>query len=84
MPSTALIEPLPANKFLNKLVSNVPNNIPKNLPLCYFTSFLIVSLTPFINKADSTNGCNYIHDIIFIFSFETVSIVALDPNFFIE
>ena len=53
VPSPALFVPLPVNKFLNKLAPNIPNSTPRNPPFCYFASFLIVSLTPFINKAEN-------------------------------
>ena len=45
----ALIAPLPVNRLFNKVVSKVPNNIPRNLPFSSFASFLMFSLTPFIN-----------------------------------
>ena len=48
------ITPLPANRFPNKLTPNVPNNILKNCHFSSFASFLIVSLTHFINKPDSS------------------------------
>ena len=35
-----------------RIVTKVPNNIPRNPPFCSFASFLIVLLTPFINKPD--------------------------------
>ena len=55
---------LPANRFPNKPVPNVPDNILKNSPFRSFVSFLIVSLTPFVNKPD------YLRDLtVFIRSF---------------
>ena len=45
----ALIVYLPVNKIPNKLASNIPNNILRHQPFYSFDSFLIVSLTPFIN-----------------------------------
>ena len=54
VPSQVLILPLPVNKFPNKPALKVPNNIPRNPPVCFFASFLTVSLTPFINKPDSS------------------------------
>ena len=52
-PSPALITPLPANIFPNKLAPNVPNNIlSERSTQRTFASFLIVVLTPFINKSD--------------------------------
>ena len=53
----APIVPLPVSKFpnkLDKLVPKVPNNITRNSPFCSFASFLIVWLTSFINKPDSS------------------------------
>ena len=52
MPSLTPILPLPVNRFPNILAPNVPNNILRNPRFCYFASFLIVSLKPFINKSD--------------------------------
>ena len=53
VPSPALIVPLPVKRFPNKLAPNVPINILRIPPFCSSVSFLIVSLTPFINKPDS-------------------------------
>ena len=53
MRSTALIVPLPVKIFPNKLAPKVPNNIPRNPRFVLLLRFLIVSLTPFINKPDS-------------------------------
>ena len=55
VPLPALIVPLPVNKFPNKPALKVPNNIPRNPPFRSFASFLIVSLTSFINKPDSSS-----------------------------
>ena len=55
MPSPDLIALLPGNRFSNKLAFKVSNNIPRNPLLCSFASFLIVLLTPFINKQDSSS-----------------------------
>ena len=52
--SLALIMPLPIYHFPNKLATNLPNNILRNHPFCTFASFLIVSLTTFINTPDSS------------------------------
>ena len=43
---------VPANTFPNKLVRNVPNNIGRNSLYFSFTSFRIVSKTPFSNKTE--------------------------------
>lgn len=53
IPSTAWNTTLPADMFYNKLVPLVYNNIPKCPPFCYFTSFSVVLVTPFINKLKS-------------------------------
>ena len=49
--SPALI--VPVNRFPNELPPNIPNNILRNPSFCSFTLFLIVLLTPFMNKPDS-------------------------------
>ena len=70
---------LPVNKFSNKLGLKVPNNIPRNPPVYSFVSFLIVSLTPFINKQDlSSDLTTFI--ISFISPLEIINVVAPDPN----
>ena len=58
------IAPLPVNKFPNKLAPNIPNIILRNPPFYSFTSFLIVLVTPFIDKPDSSSDLT-----IFIISF---------------
>ena len=50
--SPAPIVALPVNRSLNKLAPEVPNNVSRTPPFCSFASFLIVLLTPFINKPD--------------------------------
>ena len=66
--------PLPVNRFPNKLTLKVPNNIPRNTPFYCFASFLIVLLTLFIFKPDSSR-----HVTIFIISlislFEIINVV---------
>ena len=42
-----------ADKNPNKIALNVPKNMLGISPFCYFVSFSVVSLTPFINKPDS-------------------------------
>ena len=60
----ALIVPLPVNKFPNKLAPKVSNNIQRNPPFYPFAPFWIVSLTPFINKPDSSSDLTIIHFIV--------------------
>ena len=55
----------------------MPNNILKNPPFWCFASFLIVSLTHFINNPDSTRDW-----IIFMVSLEIINVVVPDPNIF--
>ena len=83
MPSPTLIVPLPVDRFPNKLVPNVHNNILRNPPFCSFASFLIISLTPFINKADSLSYYLTIFMISFISSLEIINVVIPDPNIFL-
>ena len=73
VPSTALviIWPFPANIFPNKLAPNVPNKIPRNSPLYSFDSFLIVLVTPFIKKPDSSFS---------ICSFEIINVAVTEPR----
>ena len=73
---------LPVNRFPNKLAPILPNNKLRNPPFCLFASFLIVSLTPFINEPDSSRDLtNFM--IPFISSFEIINVVVPDPNFFL-
>ena len=82
MPSTALIVPLPANRLFNKLAPKVSNKIPRNPSIIFFPSFLIVWLTRFINKPDSSSELT-----IFINSFisllEIFNFVTPDPKIFL-
>ena len=74
MHSPTLIVPVPVgNRFANKVAPNVTNNIPTNPPFYYFASFLIVSLTHFINKPVSSRDLT-IFVIQFIFSFEIINV----------
>ena len=82
VPSPALIVPLPVNRFSNKLAAKVTNNIPRNSPFCYFALFLIVSLTPFINKPDSSRDLTILM-ISFISSLEIINVAVPDPNIFL-
>ena len=81
MPSPALIFPLPANIFPNKPAPNVPNNILRNIPFSSFASFLIISLTPFINKPDSSRDLIFLM-ISFVYFLEIISVVIPDPKIF--
>ena len=53
----------------------------RNPSFCSFTSFLIVSLKPFINKPDSSSDLTILM-ISFISSFEIISVVIPDPKIF--
>ena len=55
-PEPALTIPFAANKFPNKLAPKASNNILKNLPFCSFVSFLIVLVTPFSKKLESSRA----------------------------
>ena len=76
--------------FPNKLAPKLPNKIPRNLPFCSFASFLIVSLTPFINKPDSSKDLT-IFIMPFISSLGIINVVhkaksegcAPNPNIFL-
>ena len=57
------------------------NNILRNPPFCYFVLFLVISLTPFINKSDSSSDLT-IFMISLISSFEIISVVTPDLNIF--
>ena len=81
VPLPTAIAPLTVNKEPNKLAPTVPINNPRNPGFCYFASFLIVSVTLFINKPDSSSDLTIF--IIFIFSFEIISVVTPDPNVFL-
>ena len=79
VPSPALIVPLPVNKFPNKLAPKMSNKIPRNPPLCFYTSFLIASLTRFINKPDPSSELT-IFIISFISSFKVASAVTCEAK----
>ena len=49
-----VVTTIPANTFPNNLALDVLHKMPRNPPFCYFVSFLIVLLKPFINKPDSS------------------------------
>ena len=79
VPLPTAIAPLTVNKEPNKLAPTVPINNPRNPGFCYFASFLIVSVTLFINKPDSSSDLTIF--IIFIFSFEIISVVICEAKF---
>ena len=54
-PSFALITPFPVIAFLNIPAANVSNCIGRNPLFCYFASFLIGSLVPYINNLNSSS-----------------------------
>ena len=58
-PEPALTIPFAANKFPNKLAPKASNNILKNLPFCSFVSFLIVLVTPFSKKLESSRAWQF-------------------------
>ena len=64
------------------MMINMPDNIP-NPPFSSFTSFLLVSLTLFANKPDSSRDL-IILMISFSFSLEIIKVVAPDPKIFYE
>ena len=76
-----LLTPLPVNRFPYKPAPNVPNNMLGNPPFWSFASILIVLLTPFINKKDSSRDLT-IFMKSFISSFKIFNVVVPDPNFF--
>ena len=73
--------PLPVNRFPNKLAPNVPDKIPINQHFCYFASFLIVLLTPFISTQDYLRDLNVLI-ISFTSSFEIISALMPEPILF--
>ena len=60
----------------------MPNNIPINPSFCSFASFLIVSLTPFINKPVYSSDLA-IFIISFISSFEIINFATPYPKIFL-
>ena len=76
------IAPSSVNKFPNKLAPKGHNNITRNPPFCSVASFLIVSVTLFFNKPDSSSDLT-IFIISFISSLEVINVVAPDPNIFL-
>ena len=72
MHSPTLIVRLPIIKFSNKVVPKFLSNISRNRPFLFFASFLIVSLTPFINKPESSSNLT-VFLIPFVSSFEIIN-----------
>ena len=66
MSSPVHIVSLSVNRFPNKLAPNVADKLPKYLPFYTFASFLIVLLTVFINKPDSSRA-------LFVFMISLIS-----------
>ena len=77
MPSSALIIPHPVNALPNKLAANVSNGIGKNPPFCFFHSFLIVLLIPFMSNPDSSRDLTILI-VSSISSFEIINAVITD------
>ena len=65
----------PVNRFLNVLAPNVPHNILRKPPFCSLASYLIVSLTLFINKSDSSRDLTILK-ISFVSSFKIINVVV--------
>ena len=80
-PWPALILTLLVKIFSDKLAPTVSNNIPRNPSLCYFGSYLIVSLTPFINNPNSSRDLT-IFITSLISSLEIISVVKPNPKIF--
>ena len=77
--SSALIVPLPADRFPNKLAPKVPNNILKNPPFYSFASFLTVFLMPCIDEPESSKDLTtFITSLIS--SFDIINVVTPDRN----
>ena len=82
--------PLPVNRFPNKLAPKVSYNIPRNRPSCSVASLLIVLITLFTNKPDSSSDLT-IFIMSLISSLEFINAVCLaksegsvpDPNIFL-
>ena len=79
MPLPSLIVPLSVKKISNKLVPNFSNNIPRNPPFCSFALFLIVLLTLYINKPDSSSDLT-IDMMSFISSVKTINVVIRETK----
>ena len=77
MTVTSFTIPFPANMFPNKFASKVP----KNPPFCSFTSFLIVFVTPFNKKIESSEAWT-IYIMSFNSSFEIIKVVVPEPCIF--
>ena len=82
MPLSALIVSLPVNRSPMKVAPKVPNKVSGSLSFYSFASLLIVSLTSFTNKPDSSRDLT-ISIISFISSSEIINVVTPDPNIFL-
>ena len=71
--------PLPVNRFPNKLSLKLLESILTNHLFCSLASFLIFSLTPFINNTDSSRDLA-IFMISFISSLGIITVVKPDLN----
>ena len=60
----------------------MPNNIPWNPPFFCFASFVIFSLTPFINQLNSSSDWT-IFVISFVSSLKIIYVISPDPNIFL-
>ena len=74
--------PLSVDRFPNRLATKVPTNIPRNPPFFSLNSFLIVSLTLFIDHSDSSKGLTVLM-ISFISLLKIINVVKSDPNIFL-
>ena len=74
--------PLPVIRFLNELGPKLLNKIPRNPLFCSFASFLIVSLTLFINKPESSRDVTTFM-ISYIYSVEIIKIINPESNIFL-
>ena len=73
-----------AGRFPNKLAPNVPDNMLRIPSFYYFTSFLIVSLTAFVNKLRESQ---FLRDLIILMitsisSFKFIYVSIFDTVFF--
>ena len=79
------------NFLISSGICSTPNNIKKNGPFHFFASILIASLTPFINKPDSSRNLTILITS-FIASLEIINTKretkfegrVPDPNIFYE
>ena len=69
----------PFNRCSNRLGPTTPIKMLENLPFCHFYLFLILLLTLFINRSDSSRGLT-ISMILSIASYDIIIVVILDPK----